>query len=390
MAGVAFGVAALIVVLSVMNGFYDVVRELLVSFDPHVRIESTDARGIENPDSLMALTVDFPGVVSATPFIEGRALLAGGSPQSEEMVVVRGLDPAALSVMDNVRETISIGDFDIDEVDFEAGAVISANLGNRFALYPGTAGSDITLLSAPAIERSLIQFPVSLPARQSFEVRGMYELQAAGATDRVFIGLEPAQRLFQMGDRVSGVDLRLQDLDRAASVQTQLQRQLDPERFTVLTWYDLQRSLYDVMRLEKWAASVILMLIVVVAAFNIVGSITMIVIEKRRDIGAIRAMGASQRDVRRIFLLEGLLVGGVGTAAGLVLGLALALAQQQFELVPLAGGEQFIISAYPVAIRVVDVVLVTTVSIGLCGLASLYPASRAAAIEPARAVQGGG
>jgi lipoprotein-releasing system permease protein len=190
-----------------------------------------------------------------------------------------------------------------------------------------------------------------------------------------------------MNGRVSGVELRLDDLDRAEAVKQTLQASLDPERFEVLTWYDLQRSLYDVMVLEKWGASAILLLIVVVAAFNIVGSLTMVVIEKRRDIGVLQAMGVSRRNIRRIFLIEGLLIGGVGAGVGLVLGLTAALLQQHFGLVPLLNAESFLLNAYPVSIHVPDVALIVVVSVVLCALAAVYPATRAAAIEPAHAVQ---
>src|SRR5690606_17661360 len=124
--------------------------------------------------------------------------------------------------------------------------------------------------------------------------------------------------------------------------------------------------------LEKWGASFVLGLIIVVAAFNIVGSLTMIAIEKRRDLGVLQAVGAARRDIRRIFLLEGLLVGLVGSGIGLVAGLGLALAQQRIGLVPLAGAESFIIDAYPVAIRALDVALIVGVAVGLCAVAALY------------------
>jgi lipoprotein-releasing system permease protein len=143
------------------------------------------------------------------------------------------------------------------------------------------------------------------------------------------------------------------------------------------------------MLLEKWAASAILLLIVVVAAFNIVGALTMIVIEKRRDLGALQAMGASRRDVSRIFLLEGLLVGGLGAGLGLGLGLGLALLQKYTGLVKLTEAESFIIAAYPVSIRLSDVALIAAVAVGLCVLAAVYPARRAAAVEPADAVRSG-
>jgi lipoprotein-releasing system permease protein len=219
-----------------------------------------------------------------------------------------------------------------------------------------------------------------------FEVRGLFELEEVYDENHVFIDLDEAQRLFRMGESVSGIELRLDDLNRADEVKESLQSLLPADRFQVLTWYDLQKSLYDVMRLEKWGASVILVLIIIVAAFNIVGSLTMVVIEKRRDVGVLQAMGASKRDIRRIFLTEGLLVGVLGTVSGLALGLGLALMQKYYALVPLAGAESFMIDAYPVSIRWLDLAIICTVAITLCVLAAAYPAIRASAIQPARAV----
>jgi lipoprotein-releasing system permease protein len=212
-------------------------------------------------------------------------------------------------------------------------------------------------------------------------------MRAATDRRRVFVGLEEAQRLFRTGSQVTGIDLRLDNLERASAVKAALQERLPGNRYAVQTWYDLQQSLYDVMRLEKWGASAILGLIVIVAAFNIVGSLTMVVIEKRQDVGVLQAMGVSASNVRRIFLYEGALIGAVGTGAGLVLGLGLALLQKHFELVPMAQAQSFLIDAYPVSIQPLDIVLISVVSFGLCVLAALYPAARAAAIEPARAVQ---
>ena len=394
-AGVALGVTALIVVLSVMNGFYDIVRDLLVSFDPHVRIESVEGRGLTEADSLLRVVEGFEHVESAAAYVEGKALLTyDGAPDETQVVVVRGVEASAFSDslgQGGAAASTTSGRFDLARRDEQAGIVLGASLGLRLGLYPGlddTTGSRVALLSAPGIERMLTQ-PLGLPPLQPFAVRGLYELEPVYDASHVFIELGEAQRLFRMPGEVSGIELRLDDLEHAEAVKAALERQLDPERLRVQTWYDLQRSLYDVMRLEKWGASFVLALIIVVAAFNIVGSLTMIVIEKRRDLGALQAMGASRGDIRRIFLLEGLLVGVVGSGLGLVLGLGLAFAQQQFGLVPLAGAESFIIDAYPVAVRAWDVVLIVAVAVGLCAAAALYPAARASAVEPAQAVRGG-
>jgi len=364
-AGVALGVAALIVVLSVMNGFYDVVRDLLVSLDPHVRIVSADERGLAQPDSLMEVALSVPHVEHASAYVEGKALLLHeGSGSANKVVIVRGVDPATLRGVSDVIERTGL-------------------------LSPGSevgSGSAVALLSAPALERMLTQV-FGPPPVARFEVRGLYQLEDTYDESHVFVSLDEARRLFRTGDRVSGVELRLDDLNHARAVKAALQERLAPERFEVLTWYDLQKSLYDVMRLEKWGASAILALICVVAAFSIVGSLTMVVIEKRRDVGVLQAMGVSRRNVRRIFLFEGVLIGALGAGLGFVVGLSLALLQKYFALVPLLGAESFLIDAYPVSIRVFDLVVIGGVAFGLCVLAALYPAARAAAIEPAHAVQ---
>jgi lipoprotein-releasing system permease protein len=387
MTGVTLGVAALIVVLSVMNGFYDFVRDLLVSLDPHVRVVSAQGQGLTEADSLLRLARDTKHVTAAAPYVEGKALLLSRDGDNANRVVrVRGVDA---SMMESAAPTMAMGTFDLSENEAGTpGIVLNRTLGQRIGTLPGRSGqsaSAVGLLSAPAIERTLTSVFESPPIRR-FDVRGLFQVQGASEEQQVFVSLAEAQQLFRTKGRVTGVDLRLDNLERAGSVKAALQRQLDADRYTVRTWYDLQKSLYDVMQLEKWGASAILGLIVIVAAFNIVGSLTMVVIEKRADIGALQAMGVSKSDIRRIFLYEGALIGAVGTGLGLVLGLGLAFLQKYYEVVPMAQAESFLIDAYPVSVQALDVVLIAIVAFGLCVLAALYPAARAAAIEPARAV----
>ncbi len=385
--GVTLGVASLIVVLSVMNGFYDVVRGVLVSLDPHVRVVSAQGQGVANVDSLLRVARETRHVTAAAPYVEGKALLMSDNTGDANRVVrVRGVEA---SMMEGAAPTMAMGRFDLSRnADGVPGVVLNQRLGQRAGLVPaGRAPSStaVGLLSAPAVERTLTNIFGSPPVRR-FEVRGLFQSQGTSQGQRVFVSLAEAQQLFRTEGRVTGVELRLDNLERAAGVKAALQRKLGTDRYTVQTWYDLQRSLYDVMQLEKWGASAILGLIVIVAAFNIVGSLTMVVIEKRADVGALQAMGVSRGDVRRIFLLEGALIGALGTGLGLVLGLGLAFLQQHYGLVPMAQAESFLIDAYPVSVQALDVVLIAVVSFGLCVLAALYPAVRAASIEPARAV----
>ncbi len=387
--GVGLGVAALIVVLSVLNGFFDFVRDMLVSFDPHVRIVSASEKGLEHVDSLFERVSSIPGVSEASPYVEGKALLMHeGNSDVNKVVIVRGVNMSSMASETGVIAGTIFGKFDVSSREGRPGIVLGQKLGERLILAPAGGGNEASraaLLSAPALERTLTTVFGRAPIRQ-FEVRGLFQLEAVYDESHVFIDLGEAQRLFNMGTSVSGIELRLEDLERASEVKAKLEEILDSGEFAVLTWYDLQKSLYDVMRLEKWGASLVLVLIVVVAVFNIVGSLTMIVIEKRRDVGALRAMGVTKKNIRRIFLTEGLMIGIMGSGAGLLVGVTLALLQKYFELVPMAGADSFLIDAYPVSIRFFDIALIAGVALGLCVLAAVYPATRAAGIEPAEAI----
>ncbi len=387
--GVALGVAALIVVLSVLNGFFDFVRDMLVSHDPHVRIVQVDATRAMDEEALVALSTRHASVVSAVPYIEGKALVMhDASADVNKIVRVRGVDPARVPTNSGVASAISFGNYALARQNQRPGIVIGKRLGERLLLTPASPGqpaSRIALVSAPAIERMFTRVLSGSPLQQ-FEVRGLFELQTVFDESYVEIHIDEARRLFDRPDGLSGVDVRLASLEDADRVKAFLEQHLDPEQFTVQTWYDLQRPLYDVMQLEKYGALIVLMLIVLVAAFNIVGSLTMIVIEKRRDVGALRAMGVTKRDIKRIFLIEGLLIGVAGSGAGVLLGVAVSLAQKQFGIVKLADAGSFLIDAYPVAVRATDVTLIGILALGLCVLAAWYPAARAAAIHPAEAV----
>lgn len=376
MAGVAVGVAALIVVLSVMNGFYDVVRDLLVSLDPHVRIVAETGSGLpeEEADQIAEQSRQFPEVLSAEPYVEGKALLVTSAPSEvNRVVVLRGVAENATG------EGMVAGEFDTRE----RGMVMGFSLG----LSPGAENNEAMLFSAQGLGQMLTRI-FSPPAVRKFEVRGLYKLEETYDNTHVFIGIREAQDLFHLKNTVTGIELRLTDLETAQAVKQSLES-IYPNRLRVQTWYDLQRSLYDVMRLEKWGASLILALICVVAAFSIVGSLTMVVVEKRRDIGVLQAMGATSRDIRQLFLVQGGMIGMIGAGTGFVVGLGVLLLQKYFRIVPLLGAESFVIEAYPVSIQMLDLVLVLGVSFGLCLAAALYPAWRAARSEPSRAVAHG-
>ncbi len=394
--GVALGVASLIVVLSVMNGFSDVVRGLMIGLDPHIRIVSAEGRSFDQSDSLVHQVLAHPEVDNAASYVQGKSLLLhDGMSDMNRVIIVRGMDEERIGDVSNVVEKTRIGDFDVDRTDGPPGMVIGLSLAQELDIFPNidpgeirsTVNQDtrVQLLSAPGIERMISNIFAS-PA-SVFDVKGVFEMEPTYDETHVFVSLQEAQRLFNLRGQVSGVEIKLANIDDAERIKQELAAYVDTDKFEIKTWYDLQKSFYDVMELEKWGAALILALIVVVAAFNIIGSLTMVVIEKRHDIGVLKAMGVSKRGIRQVFLYEGALIGVIGTGIGLVIGLGLSLGQKYFSLIRLASAESFILDAYPVSIEVFDVSLIVFVSMALCLSSAIYPAYRAASIEPAVAVQ---
>ncbi len=389
-AGISLGVASLIVVVSVMNGFFDVVRDMLVSFNPHVRIVAVGERGISDWPELAATARRTSGVTSVTPYVEGKVLLGyRGGGDVNKVVIVKGIakDPGGAPTL--VEDRLAFGEGDLRRRENRPGIVIGQSLGSRLGLFPGgklESNSTVSLLSANGLERMLTR-GIGFPPFTTFEVRGLYSISSAFDENFVFVDLAEAQRLLRLDDRVIGIDIRLANLDDADAVKAELTRKLDTDRYKVLTWFDLQRSLYEVMRLEKWGASAVLALIILVAAFNLIGSLTMVVIEKRRDLAVLRALGVPKAGIRKIFLTEGLLIAAIGSGVGLSVGLGLSLLQKKYQFVHLFRSESFVIDAYPVSIEVFDVAVVIVIVFIVCALAALYPAIRAAAVEPASAVR---
>jgi lipoprotein-releasing system permease protein len=215
-------------------------------------------------------------------------------------------------------------------------------------------------------------------------VRGAYFLQQIAGGQKVFVDIEAAKRLFRARNEITGIDIKLHDNEDAEEVKEELTAMLGLD-YEISTWYDLQKPLYDVMYLEKWGSFVVLILIVIVAVLNIIGSLTMIVIQKQRDIGILMSMGYSKKGIKTIFRKQGLYIGLIGCGIGGALGLLLSWAQMKFGMVKLSSA--FIIDAYPVQISPIDVSIILAASLLLCVLASWYPAHRAAQVQPADAVR---
>jgi len=379
-AGVTVGTALLIVVLSVFNGFFDVIKTMLLSNDPDLRIEAVEGRSFMVDDEIDNILAGIPEITVQSPYIQGKVLVAHRG-NRDQVVMVKGIDPERFARFTDMDALLNAGGLDLEVVDGRPGVLLSEPLSRSIRL---NVGDEIALLSAAGMQRALTQF--SGPRVSRFEIRGIYSMRQVIEDPVIYIDINAAQRLFDQRNQLSGIDISLQNHEQAERVKSRLQQELG-DAFLVQSWYDLQRPLYDVMNLEKWGAYFILMIIVLVAVLNIVGSLTMIVIQKQRDIGLLRSIGFRKKDIMAIFFRQGWYIGLTGCIVGGTVGLMLSFIQDRYELVKLAGAESFIISAYPVQILWTDVAFVLGGSLILCMIASWYPALRAASIQPADAVR---
>lgn len=378
--GVTLGTALLIIVLSVFNGFFDLVKSMMRAQDPDIRIESATGRDLLLDEEQLNAIKAMDEITVVSPYVEGKAIVTRPDGQYS-VAIVRGIEPEIFPAFFELETYFEGRPFDFSLQQGRPGVLLSRNQMNDLGLE---SGEDLRLLSAQSIQRSLTHF--SGPRVFRFDVRGYYNLTQQNQQSVLYMDKRAAQRLFNLRNVISGVDILLTDHMKAEELQPEL-RQLLGEEVQVKTWYDLQKPLYDVMNLEKWGAYIILTMIVLVAVLNIIGSLTMIVIQKTRDIAMLRSMGFTIADIRRVFLKQGFMIGLIGCGLGGSAGLLLTWMQEKFGLVKLAGSESFIINAYPVQLLFTDVALVLSVSLVLCLLASWYPAVRASKVEISSALR---
>ncbi len=377
--GITVGVAALIIVLSVFNGFSNVVTQVLVGFDPHLRVEAAKGKSIEVSDSLLAAVTASPGVAGVSPFIESKALLVVRG--QNRVVIVRGVVDSTVARVSGVAKSTVLGKFRFEDSRLSGGIVLGLALADRLG---ATVGTEVTVISPVGVDAMLMQF--GQPLMRKCIVVGIYDSNNKDYDAHyAYISLELAKYLFNYERGVGGIEMKLHNIADAEATKTSLISRLG-DAYTVSTWYDLHKNLYSVMKIERWGAYLILCLIVGVATFNVLGSLTMGVIEKKRDIGILKSLGATGKSITRLFMFEGLLVGAIGTGLGLLLGIIACFLQINYQLFPL-DPNVYIIPAIPVEVRWVDFVTVALASMLLCTFASLYPARRAARLQPVAAIR---
>jgi lipoprotein-releasing system permease protein len=404
--GVAAGVASLIIALAITNGMRRDLQERLVGSTSHVDLMRTAGDGIRDWQPLMARLATVPHVVAVAPGLYGQVLISRGARSGGALI--KGIVPADELKVGNLLQAVNQGSAEELErvgsmqsfVGSGDGAVSGSDvsvmpqqgvnslpppivIGNELALSLGAGVGDTLLVTSPQGELT----PLGLvPRYQRFRVVGIFASGFYQYDDGyAFMRLADAQRLFSEPDLVSVISFRIDDLYKAVEVGKTIEAAAGPG-FQTTNWMQQNRELFRALKLEQVVTFVVLALIVVVAALNILIALTMMVMEKTRDIAVMMSFGVRAEQVRKIFLLQGLLISSIGTVLGLVVGYAASLLGSHYRFIHL-DASVYSIDYLPFAPRVVDALIVAGVSLGMALLATIYPSGSAAGVLPAEALR---
>jgi lipoprotein-releasing system permease protein len=384
--GITVGVSALVVIIAVMNGLQNDLREKILVASPDVRVLTFgDDMRMDDWQATLAKVKQQKGVVAAAPFVLTQAILQAGH-DYKEGVQVEGIEPEAPGVenVTSIRQHALRGNnFKFRTADGEInGAVLGKMLAERMNAFPG---DKIQLLSASSGSVNPVT-GMPTPLIQQLEVTGLFETGMYEYDNSyVFLPIAVAQRVAGIGNSVTGIEVKAADRWKATEISHALSDTLGfPYR--TLDWQEQNQNLFQALKLEKLGMSVILLLIMMVAAFNIVSTLTMVVADKTREIGILRAMGLRAGAIRRIFLAQGMVIGIVGTSLGLVLGVAVAMIQEHYKLIKLDQSVYFI-DHLPVSLQFGDLGLIVLMSLLIPVLATWYPARQASRLLPVEAIR---
>lgn len=372
MVGVAVGTAALIIVLSVFNGFESVVKSLFSVFDPDIEITIAQGKTFHNTDIDAARIRALPGVISYTEVVEENALLH--YKKQQYLATIKGVD-SLYQVNSPIDSLLVTGEMMLqkDSLDFAIpgyGIAYFLNLDmnapdNLISVYIPKRKGSITGLPQESFQSDYIRPVAIFSVQQDFDDKYM------------IVPLRFARRMLDYTDEVTGIEIRLDKNADAGNIQEKIAAAIGPG-FRVQNRFQQQEVLYKIMKSEKWAVFLILTFILIVASFNVIGSLTMLILDKQKDIGILRSLGAKDATIKQIFFFEGLLISLSGAFAGLILGLLVCVLQQKFGLIKLQGGGSFIINAYPVKLIATDFIYVFLTIVLIGTAAAWYPVKRIA------------
>jgi lipoprotein-releasing system permease protein len=369
---ITVGTAALIIILSAFNGFESLVKSLYSSFYADIRIEPVAGKTMVLTDAQVEAMYKIQGLKAVTRLAEEKALLQNGEFQT--VVYLKGVDDDYGKVA-GVPANIVRGNFDLGNADSPR-VVMGVGIENAIGVFTDRAILPLTIYM-PKKGANDLSNPLDALSVGLVRTSGSFAIQQEFDNKYILTNLDFARQYLNFGDdEYSAAEISVESQDQVQMVKQELVSLLG-NKVKVLDRYEQNKTLYSTIRLEKWAIYGIFTLILLVAAFNMVGALTMLVLEKQKDIQVLQAMGASRQMIRKIFLTEGLVLAGIGASLGILLAVTLYYLQINYKLVPLQG-ESFLIDYYPVKLVAGDFLLVTVTVILIGLLASWFPANRAA------------
>ncbi|WP_029898756.1 lipoprotein-releasing ABC transporter permease subunit [Desulfohalovibrio reitneri] len=377
--GVCLGVASLIVVIGVMNGFTHDLREKILGVNAHVLITSFE-QGIADYEELVDRAEEVDGVEGAMPFVYSEVMLS--TPRGVKGLALRGVLPDRAGGVLGLAGYMKAGEIkDLGREDGPPGVVVGAELASRLGLH---LGSRVNLLS-PTGRKTSAGFTPKISVFQVVGVfdTGMYEYDSSLG----YVAMDKAQDLLGFdGDLATGVEVRTSDPERAEAISEDLRERIGEFPLSVRSWAEMNANLFAALKLEKTAMFIILALIIVVGSFSIVTTLVMLVMKKTRDVAVLMSMGAGRSTVRRIFMLQGTIIGAVGTVAGYLVGLPVAWLLRRYQFIELPRNV-YPVDYLPVRLEAFDLGVIGVAAFLLCFLATIYPARRAASLNPADALR---
>jgi len=396
--GIFLGVAALIIVLAVMNGFEEDLRTKILGIRSHIEVTTNMGGSMKNYPAVREEIDKTPGVVASTPFIYTEAMVR--SQNGVTGVVIRGLDTATSPKVINLGKIKEgsleylnrIPDDVLKKLSAEDTNLVGIMIGKEMARNLGLFLYDTLTVISPS---GGIATPMGMvPRMKKFIVVGIYESGFYEYDSKLaFLSLANCQQFLDMGDAVSGIDIVVSDIYKADAIARNIQSKLGFP-FFAQNWMQMNKNLFSALKLEKRVMFIILSLIVLVAAFNIISALIMIVMEKNKDIAILKSMGATSATIMKIFMYQGLIVGAVGTFFGCIAGLTIALNLQRISLLvekifnfKILPGDVYYLSELPSKVNYGDVVVIVIGTLTICFLSTIYPALRASKLDPAEALR---
>lgn len=388
--GIAIGVMTLCIVMAVMTGFEEDLRDRILGFNPQIVLLSHGG-AVQDHEKLLADVRSVPDVVAATPFVYGQAMVS--SDHAVSGAVIRGVPPGHASDVVDVKSHVTRGTADdlgkpmdvqvLVEGEEEKISAPQVLLGYELARTLGVRVGDWVNVMSPMGSASAIGL---IPRVKRFAVGGLFDAGMMEYDSQVmFMALPDAQDFLRLDGAVTGIEARVKDVYRSQTVARQIEQRVGYPHYA-RDWMEVNRNLFVAFRLEKFIQFIVLMLIVLVAAFNIAATLIMMVMEKRKDIAILKSMGATNLAIGTIFVFKGAVIGIVGTVLGLLGGLGGAALLSRYQFIELPK-DVFYVSTVPVRIYPENFALVAAASVLICVLATIYPARQAATLAPVEVIR---